>query len=227
MAFSPHHSRFLVLAALVICALPQAGAILPDSREPISLDADSSEFDRDGGTLSFRNVRIRQGTLSIAANAASADDLDFADSSWEFTGNVRIDGEASRIRSDTAVLRFRDHRLLEAAVHGQPATFERDETEEFRAISGGADTIEYDVAGGKLTLTGNARIVDGKNEILGSTLLYELETEKLVASSDENGDSRVQITVTPQTLGIAEEEPETGESEQEDTPEEPAVDSGQ
>lgn len=226
MAFSLHHSAVLLLTALIF-ALPKAWAILPDSREPISLDADSSEFDRDQGTLFFRNVRIRQGTLSIAANTASADDLDFANSSWEFTGNVRIDGEASRIRSDTAVLNFRDHRLLKASVRGNPATFERDETEESRAISGGAQSIEYDVAGGKLTLTGGARIVDGKNEVLGSTLLYELESEKLVASSDDSGDSRVQITVTPQTLGIAEEEAETGDEVAEDTFETPAADSDQ
>ena len=224
MAFSLHHSRALLLTALIV-VLPKAWAILPDSREPISLDADSSEFDRDQGTLFFRNVRIRQGTLSIAANSASADDLDFANSSWEFTGNVRIDGEASRIRSDTAVLNFRDHRLLRASVRGNPATFERDETEESRAISGGAQSIEYDAAGGKLTLTGNARIVDGKNEVLGSTLLYELEAEKLVASSDDNGGTRVQITVTPQTLGIAEEEAETGDDAPEDTSEAPAADS--
>jgi hypothetical protein len=69
--------------------------------------------------------------------------------------------------------------------------------------------------------------VDGKNEILGSTLLYELESEKLVASSDDSGDSRVQITVTPQTLGIVEEEAESDDEPPEDTPETPATDSDQ
>jgi len=216
----------LLLAVPLVLALSQAVAILPDSREPIALDADSSEYDREKGDLSFRNVRIRQGMLSIAADAARADDLDFADSSWEFDGNVRIDGEASRIRSDSATLRFRDHRLMWASVTGEPATFERDATEESRALSGGADNIEYDVAASSLTLRGNARIVDGQNEILGSTLKYELVSQRLVASSDESGDSRVRITVTPQTLGIAEEE--TGVDPQAvEAPEEPAPDRGQ
>jgi lipopolysaccharide export system protein LptA len=225
MAFLFPNRRVILLAALM-CALPQAWAILPDSREPISLDADSSEFDREKSTLSFRNVRIRQGMLTISADAAKADDLDFADSSWEFTGNVRIDGDASKIRSEAAILRFRDHRLVRASVHGQPATFERDATEESRALSGSAESIEYDLTAGNLTLSGNARIMDGKNEILGSRLLYELETERLVASSDESGDSRVRITVTPQTLGIADEEPEAGEIPQ-DTPDAPGADLGQ
>ena len=112
-----------------------------------------------------------------------------------------------------------------ASVRGRPATFERDATEESRALSGGADTIEYDVAASSLTLRGNARILDGKNEILGSTLEYELESQRLVASSDESGDNRVRITVTPQTLGITEDQAEGG-SKAGETPEEPAADPG-
>lgn len=223
MVSSPLNGRIVALTAL-ICLLTPAWAVLPNSREPIELDADSSEFDRDGGTLSFRNVHIRQGTITIAASSARADDLDFQDSLWEFSGNVRIDGEASRIRSDTALLKFRDHQMVRASVEGAPATFERDKTEEHRAISGGANLIEYDFVAGRLTLTGNARIVDGTNEVLGARLLYELESERLIAGSDDSGDNRVRITVTPQTLGLGPEETEAEQQNPEDPPEEPAAD---
>jgi len=222
MAFSPAKLRVVLVAAL-LCAGTGAGAVLPDSREPIALDADSSEFDRDSGTLLFRNVRIRQGTLTIAADTARANELDFADSSWDFNGQVRIDGEASHIRCESAVLKFRDHRLVRAAAQGRPATFEREKTEEFRALSGGAETIDYDLAGGILTLKGNATLVDGKNEINGAVLRYELATQKLVASSEEGGDARVRITVTPQTLGIGEPKPKA-EDDQKDNPAPPVPD---
>lgn len=221
MEYSSVNRRALLLAAL-LCAVASAKAVLPDAREPIALEADSSEFDRESGTLMFQNVHIRQGTLNIVADTAKADDLDFADSSWDFRGHVKIDGEASQILSETAVLRFRDHRLVQASVHGQPATFAREKTEEFRALNGSAETIDYDLASGVLTLKGNATLVDGKNEISGAALRYELGSQKLVASSEQGGDNRVRITVTPQTLGL--EEPE-GEPKNDSAS--PKPDSGQ
>jgi len=210
MDFSSAKHRGLLFATL-LCAVPSAMAVLPDAREPIALEADSSEFDRESGKLMFQNVHIRQGTLSIVADTARADDLDFADSSWDFRGHVRIDGEASQILSETAVLRFRDHRLVRASVNGRPATFARQKTEEFRALNGSAETIDYDLASGVLTLKGNATLLDGKNEITGAALRYELGSQKLVASSEQGGDTRVRITVTPQTLGLEEKDGETGD----------------
>jgi lipopolysaccharide export system protein LptA len=225
MAVSLANLRVLLVTAL-ICAVPDAHAVLPDSRDPIALDADSSEFDRQTGALLFRNVSIRQGTLAIAADTARVDDLDFADSSWDFNGQVRIDGEASHIRSETAVLKFRDHRLIQAAAQGRPATFEREKTDEFRALSGSAETIDYDLAGGILTLKGNATLVDGNNEINGAVLRYELASQKLIASSEGGGDTRVRITVTPETLGIGEPDPERKEQQKNDSAR-PSPDGGQ
>ncbi len=216
MDFSPANLRVLLVAAL-LGAGSLAHGVLPDSQEPIALDADSSEFDRESGTLLFTNVTIRQGTLTISANSARANDLDFADSSWQFDGQVQIDGESSHIRSESAVLKFREHQLAQAAVSGQPATFEREATEEFRAVSGGARTIDYDLAGGTLTLKGDATLVDGKNEINGAVLRYELATQRLVAGSDSSGDARVRITVTPQTLGIGEPSPKPEEEGKDET----------
>lgn len=185
-----------------VLVVGEVRGILPDSQEPISLDADSSEFDRDSNTLIFRNVHITQGMLSIAAATASADGLDFADSSWQFDGNVRIDGEYSRIRAAKAVLRFRNHRMVHASASGEPANFERDATEDARALSGGARSIDYDLEAQTLTLSGEAQLIDGQNEINGETLLYQLTEERLVATSDQGGDQRVRVTVTPQTLGV-------------------------
>lgn len=192
----------VAILAMSVLVVGEVRGILPDSQEPISLDADSSEFDRDSNTLIFRNVHITQGMLSIAAATASADGLDFADSSWQFDGNVRIDGEYSRIRAAKAVLRFRNHRMVHASASGEPANFERDATEDARALSGGARSIDYDLEAQTLTLSGEAQLIDGQNEINGETLLYQLTEERLVATSDQGGDQRVRVTVTPQTLGV-------------------------
>jgi lipopolysaccharide export system protein LptA len=218
------HSRWAILLALFTAVLPAAWGILPDSREPISLDADSSEYDREAGSLKFSNVRIVQGDLSIVADLATADDLDFTDSSWQFTGNVVVKGFASRIDADSATLTFLDHRLVQAMARGAPATFERRATEETRALNGHAGTIDYDLAGQTLTLSGQARLVDGQNEINGDTLLYRLGEERLVATSDDSGDQRVRITVTPQTVRDA---MENYEKEDEDSPPATEEDDGQ
>ena len=79
-----------------------AATILPVSNAPIALDAESSEYDRNADRLLFRQVRITQGDLSIAADQAVANDLDFAASTWEFTGHVELDGQGSRIRANSA-----------------------------------------------------------------------------------------------------------------------------
>lgn len=194
------HRRWAILIALSAAFAPAAWGILPDAREPISLDADSSEYDREAGSLTFSNVRIVQGDLSIVADVATADDLDFADSSWEFTGNVVVTGLVSRIVASSATLRFSDHRLVRAMARGTPATFERQATEDTRALSGQAETIDYDLGAQTVTLSVQARLVDGQNEINGDALIYRLDEERLVATSDDTGQQRVCITVTPQTI---------------------------
>lgn len=205
------HSLRASSVALLLLVAPAAWGILPDSREPISLDADSSEYDREAGSLQFTNVRIVQGDLSVVADVATADDLDFADSSWQFTGNVVVRGLASVIEANSATLRFSDHRLVRAMANGSPAIFERQATEETRALNGHAGTIDYDLSAQTLTLSGEAQLIDGQNEINGETLLYRLGEERLVVTSDESGDQRVRITVTPQTIREALDEQEPGE----------------
>lgn len=188
------------LIALAILPLSPASAILPESQEPISLDATAAEFDGRQNRLVFSSIRIEQGPLTVTADQATVDALDFADNTWLFTGNVRIDGDTARIRSDAATLIFVEHRLVMANVTGQPATFERDAVGDRRAISGGAWMIEYDAGNATLALEQNAQLFDGINEITGERLLYQVAEDRLMASSDNGSGQRVQITITPQSL---------------------------
>jgi lipopolysaccharide transport protein LptA len=197
MVFSnPEFSRALVLCALLLPGF--AFGILPNSKEPIALEADSSEFDKEKNRLVFRQIKITQAGLTIAADTAVADGLDFSQSVWTFTGSVNIDGEGSHIRGSAAQLVFTDHRLTQATTTGQPATFDResDPEEDVRALSGNAQSIKYDAVASTLVLNGQARLLDGSNEITGDRLTYNILEDKLVASSDEA--SQVRIVITPQ-----------------------------
>lgn len=188
------------LIALAILPLEPASAILPESQEPISLDATSADFDGRQSRLVFQRIRITQGPLTITADKAVVNNLDFADNTWVFTGNVRIDGGPTRIRSEAASLLFVDHQLVTASVTGEPATFERDAVGDRRAISGGAGMIEYDARESTLVLERDAQLYDGANEISGERLLYQVAEDRLMASSDNGNGQRVRITITPQSL---------------------------
>jgi len=189
-----------LLIALAILPLEPASAILPESQAPISLDAASAEFDGRQGRLVFSRIRITQGPLTITADEATVNDLDFANNTWLFSGNVHIDGGTARIRSDAASLLFIEHRLVRASVTGEPATFERDAVGDRRAISGGAGIIEYDAREATLALEQSAQLFDGINQITGESLLYQVAEDRLMASSDNGNGQRVRITITPQSF---------------------------
>ena len=193
-SFSLWARSFLVVLACL--PLAPASAILPESKEPISLDAASAEFDGLQNRLVFTGVRITQGPLTITADQAVVDALDFANNTWVFTGNVRIDGGPTRIRSDAASLLFVEHGLAAASVTGDPATFERDAVGDKRAIRGGAGMIDYDAREGTLILARKAQLFDGTNQITGERLLYKVAEERLIASSDANNGERVRVTIT-------------------------------
>ena len=76
-----------------------AGLLIPapgitqvnDVRLPITLDADSTNYDGKNSMLMFEGLRLTQGNIGIQADSGRASKLDFEDSVWEFSGNVVID----------------------------------------------------------------------------------------------------------------------------------------
>ena len=84
----------LWIAIVSLCLLNAAvTAQEEDLRLPISLDADSTDYDGKSSMLMFRGLRLSQGNLGIQADEGRASKLDFEDSVWHFSGNVIIDVE--------------------------------------------------------------------------------------------------------------------------------------
>ena len=171
-------------------AQPAGGAL------PISLDADSSSFDRRSNTVTFQGLRISQGALGIQADEALATGLDFDDADWRFTGNVRISIESAKISADVAELRFVKHQLLSAALRGQPARFADVAQETGMPITGRANLFEYDTRNGTIRMTDEAFISEGPNEITGCDLIYDLGRETVTATSSDCGQP-VRMTIQP------------------------------
>jgi lipopolysaccharide export system protein LptA len=184
---------FLLVPAL---ALAQSS----DLRLPISLDADSTDYDGKNSMLMFRGLRLSQGTTSVEADSGSASKLDFNDSVWHFSGNVIIDVEAGHIECETADLSFTDSQLKFAAIQGSPATIalRRPGSDEITYAEAG--TLNYNLDTGVIEFSDKAIITEAGNQISSSFLVYDIKKQRMNAQSSGNGDEKVKITVIPDTV---------------------------
>lgn len=191
-----------LLAGAVACAaaaeppaVPVPAAALRDL--PINIDAASSDVDYRSNTVVFRDVVITQGTARVAAANARATGLDFRDSTWVFTGDVRIQRDGGLLESDEARVQFRDNLLRIATINGKPARFEQQLVRTPGKAHGRAATIVYDMASDRVTFSGDAWLSDGRNEISGEELVYDLRDQRVLAEAQPDGGGRVRITIHP------------------------------
>ncbi len=199
-----HRSKFtlhrltLALAVLLLCT--SSYAQIDELRLPISLDADSTDYDGKSSMLMFRGLRLTQGSIGIEADEGRASKLDFEDSVWHFSGNVVIDTEYGHIESDAADLTFVDHQLRTATITGSPASFEMRRPNSDKVTYAEAGRLEYDFAAGVVEFSEQATISEGGNLISSNYLVYNIKEQRINAQSGGEGDPRVRITYTPGTL---------------------------
>lgn len=170
---------------------------LQDLRLPISLDADSTDYDGKSSMLMFRGLRLTQGSIGIEADEGRASKLDFEDSVWHFQGNVVIDTENGHIESDAADLEFTGHQLRHAIITGSPATFEMRRPGSDETTYAEAGRLEYDFDAGIVEFSEQAKITEGGNQISSNFLVYNIKEQRINAQSGGNGDPKVRITYTP------------------------------
>lgn len=163
----------------------------------IVLDAASSEVDYRSGTLLFRDVVITQGAVRVQAERARATGLDFKEATWTFSGKVRMTVQDGELRSDEAVVTFVADRVARAVVRGKPAELEQRLKDGGKA-RGRAASLTYETAGGKVTLRGDAWLSDGRSEIRGEQLVYDIGAQRVQAGKASGGDDRVRIVIRPQ-----------------------------
>lgn len=197
MQSSSHKSStfyFLIIVALLV---PVARAQLPDislqETLPINLDAESSEFDRKNNTLSFRGLHITQGIFGIEADEATAARLDFENSRWIFTGNVVIESQDAKAYSDRAEVLFKEHHVKNAVMRGAPVRFAQVSPETGKKTEGHANVMEYDLVSGIISMSEDAWLSDGANEVSGDKISYDLISEYIIADSDGSGPVRMKI----------------------------------
>ena len=194
-----------------------AAAQLTDLRLPISLDADSTNYDGKNSMLMFRGLRLSQGNIGIEADEGRASNLDFEDSVWQFSGNVIIDVENGHIECDTADLQFANHQLSLATIGGAPATFELKRPGSEETTYAEAGKLRYDLTSGIIEFSENATITEGGNQISSNYLIYNIVEQRINAQGSPDGDGKVRIIYTPQG---------NDDDAVEDSDEEPDADTG-
>ncbi len=196
------YRRFAIFAAsiaLILGSPTAAHAQLSELRLPISLDAESTDYDGKNSMLMFKGLRLSQGNIGIEADEGRASKLDFEDSVWEFSGNVVIDTENGHIECESADLNFSEHALTTARIIGSPATFRLRRPESDEITYAEASQLDYDFSRGVVEFSGNAVITEGGNQISSSFLVYNIEEQRINAQSAGEGEPRVKITYTPRT----------------------------
>lgn len=181
-----------------LCAAIVTGLATAAEPLPISLDAESSTFDRQTNTVVFRRLNITQGDMLIRADEAVAQGLDFEQGEWRFTGSVVFTVDNASIEADSATITFLANELQLAELVGVPARFEQLTDADEVPISGGASTLSFDNVAQVMRMLGDAWFQQGPNDFRGCDLIYDLEQEQITSGSSDCGQPIV-ITILPRT----------------------------
>jgi lipopolysaccharide transport protein LptA len=186
------------VAAVLATAIAASGATQGKRQLPIDLNAASTDVDYRSNRVRFRDVVVSQGQTSVQAERAEATGLDFEDSRWVFEGDVRIRVEQrGTLRSERAIVEFTDNQIARATITGAPAEFEQQSADSNAMARGRAGSIEYAVIDGTVRLSQDAWLTDGRNEITGPVLVYNIREARVQAASEPGGEQRVRITINP------------------------------
>ena len=138
----------------------------------------------------------RQEPLEVSANST---DGTLGDGITTLRGNVDIRQGTLRITADEAEVNKIDGRVSSVTFRGQPASLEQ-EIEEQGLVKAIANVIDYQVASGLVTLTGNADVTHPQYQISGELLIYDLNIQHFQGSSDETGNGRIHILMDPEVI---------------------------
>src|SRR3569833_1240086 len=170
-------------------------------RQPIEVN--SSKVDYQGDTVVFKDVVITQGETKVQADRAHATGLeDFDNSHWTIEGNVRITGEQhGSLKSDVAVVEFKNKYISKATATGNPAEFEQKRTDIDEVAKGRAHEIVYNVSDGTVRLSNEAWVFDGRNAMSADQIVYSIREQHLQGTSNANSGGPVRITIDPNARG--------------------------
>ena len=138
----------------------------------------------------------RQEPLEVSANST---DGTLGDGTTTLRGSVDIRQGTLHISANEAEVQKVDGRVTSVTFRGDPASLEQ-EIEEQGLVTATANVIDYQVASGLVTLTGEADVQHPQYQISGELLTYDLNVQHFQGSGDENGNGRIHIRLDPEVI---------------------------
>lgn len=199
MAASNQNNRLLAGCALLaaLIATPLGAAEMPKLEGGFTLNADAATTDFRSDTVDLSgNVRLKQGPMSIEAQAAKAQNFRSDNSRWTFEKAVHIRTAEADLRSNSASAAWANGQIADARVEGSPAQFEQLGPPD-RQVRGRAEIIEYDVRAGIIKLTNQVWFSNGKDEFRGDVVIYNVRDERLQINPGGQSSGRVRGIIRP------------------------------
>jgi len=138
----------------------------------------------------------RQKPLEVNANST---DGTLGDGVTTLRGDVDIRQGTLHITADVAEVVKADGRVQKVTFRGKPAFLEQD-IEEQGLVQATANSIEYQVASGLVTLSGKADVKHPQYQISGELLTYDLNIQHFKGNGDDGGNGRIHIRLDPEVL---------------------------
>lgn len=174
------------------------GAPVPCANQEIVVENKSLDMDYRNNNAVLRDVVITQCDVRIQADEARVSGgLNFENSKWTISGDVRINAQGGSLRSDKAIVSFADNLISRATITGAPAEFEQ-QRDDGTTARGKANTIDYETNSGSVSFTTGAWLSYGRNEITGQQLIYNIRTQSVQGQSVTMKEgSRMRIVIQP------------------------------
>ena len=137
----------------------------------------------------------RQQPLEINADTS---DGTLGDGLSELRGNVLIRQGSLVISADVAEVEKVEGRVREVILIGEPVHLEQEIEQQGRVLAT-ANRIEYRVATGVVTLTGDADVQHPQYRVSGDVLNYDLNVQHFQGSGEEDN-GRIRIELDPEVI---------------------------
>jgi lipopolysaccharide export system protein LptA len=163
----------------------------------IAWDAAKVTADAKNNSVAFQDIVVTWRDIKVKADRAHASGLDTENNEWTFDGNVRIHGDRGDLKSDKAVLEYKNGEIAKATVTGNPAEFEQASDNADRPVRAHAGEIVYSVTDQLLRLSDDALLTIGQAKVNAAQIEYNIRTQTYEAAKQPGTDGRVHGTIPP------------------------------
>lgn len=137
----------------------------------------------------------RQQPLEVYADTT---DGTLGDGMAILRGSVEISQGSLLVKADVAEVEKAEGRVRKVILTGNPVHLQQ-EIEDQGLVTAEAQKIEYEVASGIITLTGDADVIHPQYHIKGELLKYDMKLEHFQGSGGD-GNGRIRIQLDPEVV---------------------------